>query len=330
MRRIEVVLVAAGLALVSLVIPIVPALGRTEGTSERIAFARRVGEASPDILTVNPDGTQLEQVPLEEPAETFAIPVWSPDRTTLLISHLDRGEDVPLEFPPATVKPDGSDFNIIVAQAEGSDVTDCNAWTGDGARLLCDIGGFQGVPPGTGSIRSSDGGDFVRLTTNPYDASDIPTDVSPDGTRFVFMRFRRGPHPDGRNSTQQSALFVANVDGGGVRRLTPFGLTFPHFEFASAKWSPDGQEVISSTPDGKLFAVRVDGTGIRPIKLAVGTQQYFAGEPDWSPDGTRIVFCMFLNGQEDLYTASADGSDVEQITNTPDFENGPDWGPPKA
>jgi hypothetical protein len=35
---------------------------------------------------------------------------------------------------------------------------------------------------------------------------------------------------------------------------------------------------------------------------------------------------MFLNGQEDLYTANADGSNVRQITDTPDFEIGPDWG----
>jgi hypothetical protein len=28
----------------------------------------------------------------------------------------------------------------------------------------------------------------------------------------------------------------------------------------------------------------------------------------------------------DLYAAAADGTDVLQITDTPDFENGPDWG----
>ena len=304
---------------------VVPA--RATGTVDRIAFSRRVGESSPDIITVKPDGSDPMQVPLGEPAETFAIPVWSPDRSHLLISNLDRGEEEPLEFPPATVRPDGSDFNIVVAHAEGSDVTYCSAWTTDGQRLLCAIGGSDvGVPAGVGSIRASDGGDFKRLTTDPFqNSSDIPTDVSPDGMHVVFMRFRPGPLPD---RTQQSALFVVDVDGGGVRQLTPYGLTFPHIEFASAQWSPDGQEIISSTPRGTLFVVRVDGTGIRPIQLDVGTQRYFASEPDWSPDGSQIVFGMFLNGQEDLFTANADGSDVVQITDTPEFENGPDWGPP--
>jgi hypothetical protein len=38
------------------------------------------------------------------------------------------------------------------------------------------------------------------------------------------------------------------------------------------------------------------------------------------------VFGMFINGQEDVYAANADGSRVAPVTNTPDFENTPSWG----
>ena len=89
---------------------------------------------------------------------------------------------------------------------------------------------------------------------------------------------------------------------------------------------PDGREIISATTQGRLFVIRLDGTGLTPIKLQTGTSKYFAFEPDWSPDVKRIVFCIVINGQEDIYTARADGSDLVQVTDTPDFENGPDWG----
>lgn len=142
----------------------------------------------------------------------------------------------------------------------------------------------------------------------------------PDGKRFVFLRFKN------ENTTpQQVALFVEKLDGTGLRQLTPYGLAEPH-EIASAQWSPDGQEIISETTQGRLFVVHPDGTGLTMIRLRTGTTQYFAFEPDWSPDGTRIVFCMYINGQEDIYTANADGSNLVQVTNTPAFENGPDWG----
>jgi len=118
---------------------------------------------------------------------------------------------------------------------------------------------------------------------------------------------------------------VENLDGTGLRQLTPYGLAQPH-EIASAQWSPDGREIISETTQGRIFVTHPDGTGLTPIRLQTGTTRYFAFEPDWSPDGTQIVFCMYINGQEDIYTANADGSNLAQVTNTPDVENGPDWG----
>ena len=118
---------------------------------------------------------------------------------------------------------------------------------------------------------------------------------------------------------------MENLDGTGLRQLTPYGLAQPH-EIASAQWSPDGREIISETTQGRIFVTHPDGTGLTPIRLQTGTTRYFAFEPDWSPGGTQIVFCMYINGQEDIYAANADGSNLAQITNTPDVENGPDWG----
>ena len=306
-------------------------------TNGQIAFAQITADGPANVFIANPDGSNVQQVPLVNPAETFGVPVWSPDGSKLLISHTIRCDSSGnCLFQPATVNPDGSDFNQLMPPnppGASSQGMDCGGWYPDATRLLC---GFAGGPqPGVFSIRASDGGDPVRLTTDPNvpcNGCDAPQDVSPDGSRFVFLRYRR----DSTNLpfvVEQVAMFVENTDGTGLRQITPYGLAAPH-ERASAKWSPDGTQIISSRNStlfhrNQLFIVRPDGTGLTPIHLQTGTSQYYAFEPHWSPDGTRIIFGMFINGGEGIYTANPDGSDVKQVTFTTNFNtlfNGPDWG----
>jgi Tol biopolymer transport system component len=77
-----------------------------------------------------------------------------------------------------------------------------------------------------------------------------------------------------------------------------------------------------------LFLVHPDGGGLTPIHLQTGGGFSFAFAPGWSPDGTSIVFSLFLSktGQEDIYTAKADGMDLVQVTDTLDTERFADWG----
>jgi TolB protein len=49
--------------------------------------------------------------------------------------------------------------------------------------------------------------------------------------------------------------------------------------------------------------------------------------PDWSPDGTRIVFAGASTEGYDLYVMNADGTDIERITETPGDEVAPAWSP---
>src|SRR5215469_1247048 len=143
------------------------------------------------VFIANPDGSNVQLVPLPatNPAETFGVPVWSPDGSTLLISHTVRV--VPCGnncfFQPATVVPSGTNFNQLVPPnppGASSAGMDCEAWFPGGTRILC---GFSANPDaGVFSINASNGGDVgIRLTTNPDSAiggMDFPTDMSPDGT----------------------------------------------------------------------------------------------------------------------------------------------------
>jgi TolB protein len=91
--------------------------------------------------------------------------------------------------------------------------------------------------------------------------------------------------------------------------------------------SPDGRRLVVTYKDGTLALVRTDGSGFHtiPMDLPPGS---VAGWPQWSPDGSRIVFQLTRDGETHIYTVRPDGSDLTAIVDTPGVdEKEPAWGP---
>jgi TolB protein len=117
------------------------------------------------------------------------------------------------------------------------------------------------------------------------------------------------------------ALFVINVDGSGLRRITPWG-----FSDDDGGWSPDGTKILFGTRSA-LYVVHPDGSHLTKIRLATGGHAN-AFDAGWSPDGTKIVFSLGVgSGPSDIYTANTDGTDLQQVTNDSSREEKADWGP---
>ncbi len=67
--------------------------------------------------------------------------------------------------------------------------------------------------------------------------------------------------------------------------------------------------------------INSDGSGL--ITLTNSIDYY----PSWSSDGLRIVFNSRRDGNWEIYTMNADGSNQTRITNNASIDIGPKWSP---
>ena len=290
------------------------AVARTPGPNGEIVF-QRFDPAIQDSASfvVNADGTNLRRL---FPGQATGAR-WSPDGSRVAFES-GAGVGCPPCSSTIIMNPDTGAYRVIAAPDPNLG-TDCTLWSPDGQRIACEIGSPDTTADGVYTFRTSDGGGFTRVT-DAGGMEDVPIDYSPDGTRIVFGR----TDPEDHHCTTRSALYVVNVDGSGLRRITPWG-----FCDDDGGWSPDGRTIVFGK-DGSLFSVHPDGTGLAKIALKTGNQNtaFNAFDVGWSPDGTRIAFSHSTkSGLEGVYTAKPDGTDVQMVTTSPTRDEKVDWGP---
>jgi Tol biopolymer transport system component/tetratricopeptide (TPR) repeat protein len=142
-----------------------------------------------------------------------------------------------------------------------------------------------------------------------------------DNSLIVFGTDRDGPDPIGNHGNEE--IYVMNRDGSGQRRLTnhPAADNTPAF-------SPDGSQIafMSQRVGGfDIFVMNADGTGQRRLtnftEIGLG-----AVNPEWSPDGKRIVFRSRV-GPMNLYVINIDGTGLRKLTDDPLGAVQPSWSP---
>ncbi len=244
-------------------------------SSDRIAFVQSA--QSPDmrgpssVVVMNVDGSGLKTI---YAGGVLGHPRWSPDGRELVFS----GQAMPL--PPSTP-----------------------CWWYD---VTCQLKIFVANPDGSGAL--------AHLTDSLSWNSADP-EWSPDGSRIAFTyRF------DEIDDTY--SIEVMNADGSNKSRVA-YPSNWLTDLYMAPTWSPDGRslafEFVSFANDGtamsQILITDLSGSGLRTLVPSFPSVFQWsasgASGPEWSPDGSRVLF----RNDRGLAMAPLDGSAIAQLTN---------------
>jgi len=164
-------------------------------------------------------------------------------------------------------------------------------------------------------VINADGTNLRRLT-NTASHEDFPA-WSPDGTQIVFSRIQ------GDDGT-----YIMNADGSNERQL----LSFPILE---PDWSPDGTKIAFGSDhenfrgiylmdvEKALLGEYMEGDNLQQLSNTRGGENC----PSWSPDGSRISFISWRDGDGEIYVMDADGSNLQKLTDNWSEDEFPAWQP---
>ncbi len=180
------------------------------------------------------------------------------------------------------------------------------AWAPDGRHITYSsyVNGFPDI-----YMLDLKTGQRSRLTANQ--STNFTPAFSPDGSLIAYS--------SGQGHDME--IYVMTNIGSDEHVLAPaFGIDI------APSFSPDGHEIVFASERGgqlNLYRKSIHGDG-------AATRITFSGShndsPDWSADGTHIVFTRFAGGKYDVMTIYPDGGGLRQITTVGSNEH-PRWAP---
>lgn len=257
------------------------------------------------LLVANRDGTGVREL-FSKVGSSPHRPAWSPDGSKIAFV-LSTSTDPPDDANPYvqnrlhhiwTVNSDGSN---PVQLTSGRVEDDYPTWSADGRKLAFERNSWEHNEWYI-VVMDSDGKNPVDLNRK-FGGGTEPA-WSPDGSQIAF--------------NWSGSLAVMDADGTNATRLPPDDNRGGRLPTDSDKlsWSPDGTRLAFSlyeTQDGRVVAgesniaiLEIDTGEITQVTSLKGREI----NPDWSPDGQRILFNSAPNsvGQSHVFVVGAERS----------------------
>jgi Tol biopolymer transport system component len=211
----------------------------------RISFARVVPATNDEeIFSIRADGSDEQQLTFDPPGHNSLFSDWSPDgsRITFDSDRFNNGTDDAVDI--FTMKADGSDIVQLTSDAGFNGEPE---YSPDGMKIAFESDRGGGFPlQGIYVMNASDGSNVHQVTSSLSGEFDAIPHFAPDGTRIAFTG-ARGCRFKGNGRFQRpkgclAAVYVVNIDGSGLTRITPWG-----FDTGVNDWSPDGTKIAFNT-----------------------------------------------------------------------------------
>jgi len=119
-----------------------------------------------------------------------------------------------------------------------------------------------------------------------------------------------------------SEIYVVNVDGTGLQRLT----NDPALDVEPA-WSPDGKRIaFASDRAGSWDIYVMDADGSNLVRRTEGGSSF---SPAWSEDGKQVAFSSLRDGEYGIYVMNLDGdwAHPERVGFEMGWNGHPAWSP---
>jgi Tol biopolymer transport system component len=262
-----------------------------------IAYSARDASDHQNIFFINPDGTGKVQITF---GPDNGLPSWSPDGKQLAFVYIDGNISITI----CTMNSDGTNIHGVIGGFTPM-------WSPDGTRIA------YAAPSRTSTpeiwTMKPDGTGKLQLTNTPGYNKVHPT-WSPDGKYIAYVQYDRSGVPNVWTMTSSGTNQKQLTTGSWFNRDSTGKIINTANASNSPDWSPGNKIVFWAGIEGQagqVWTINSDGTS----RTQLTTDPSSNDDPEWSPDGTKILFSTSRNpGNPEMWVMNADGTQQQKIT----------------